>query len=89
LNAFLNSPVGQESVQAQSRTTSGLRTLSVGRINKIQVPVPSLESQCRIVTSVEEIQSKISTLRDLQRDSCAEVDALIPSILDKAFRGEM
>ena len=32
LNVFLNSPAGQEAVQAQSRTTSGLRTLSVGRI---------------------------------------------------------
>ena len=30
LNLYLNSPVGQEAVQAQSRTTSGLRSLSVG-----------------------------------------------------------
>ena len=43
LNAFLNSPSGQEAVQAQSRTTSGLRTLSVGRIKQIHIPVPTLE----------------------------------------------
>src|SRR5207245_2439293 len=31
-NLYLNSPVGQDEVQSRSRTTSGLRSLSVGRI---------------------------------------------------------
>jgi type I restriction enzyme S subunit len=89
LNAFLNSPAGQEAVQFQSRTTSGLRTLSVGRINAINVPVPSLPNQRRIVSDLDALQAQADALKRLQAETAAELDALLPSILDKAFKGEL
>jgi type I restriction enzyme, S subunit len=48
LNAFLNSSAGRLAVQAQSSTSSGLRTLSVGRIKQIPVPCPSIVEQEKI-----------------------------------------
>jgi len=89
LNCFLNSPAGQDAVQAQSRTTSGLRTLSVGRIKRILVPVPSVSEQRYIVAELDALQAQVDALKKLQAETAAELDALLPSILDKAFKGEL
>jgi type I restriction enzyme S subunit len=65
LNAFLNSSVGQTAVQAQSMTSSGLRTLSVGRIREIQIPVPPLPEQCKIadiLTTWDEALEKLDAM---------------------------
>lgn len=89
LNSFLNSPAGQDAVQGQSRTTSGLRTLSVGRIKAILVPVPPIREQQRIVADFEHLQKQTDALKAMQAETSAELDALMPSILDRAFRGEL
>lgn len=89
LNSFLNSPTGQGAVQAQSRSTSGLRTLSVGRIKQIMVPVPSIAEQRRIVAELNALQAEVDTLKRHQADTAAELDALLPALFDRAFRGEL
>jgi hypothetical protein len=35
------------------------------------------------------ISSKVNALRELQSASGEELDALLPSVLDKAFKGEL
>ena len=50
---------------------------------------PSLPEQRRIVSELEGLQAEVDRLRYLQSESAAELDALMPSILDKAFRGEL
>lgn len=89
LNVYLNSPAGQDEVQARSRTTSGLRSLSVGRIKQITVPVPSPSDQRRIVAYLDGLQANVDALKKFQVETAAELDALLPSILDKAFKGEL
>jgi type I restriction enzyme S subunit len=89
LNTFLNSPAGQDAVQGQSRTSSGLRSLSVGRIKSICVPVPPLSEQRRIVSELDALQAQVDALKRLQAETAAELDALLPSILDKAFKGQL
>ena len=89
LNVYLNSPAGQEEVQARSRTTSGLRSLSVGRIKQIAVPVPSMPKQRHIVAYLGGLQPKVDALKKLQADTAAELATLLSSILDKAFKGEL
>lgn len=89
LNSFLNSPAGQDAVQSQSRTSSGLRSLSVGRIKSISVPVPPLAEQRRIVAELDALQTEVDALKRLQAETAAELDALLPAILDKAFKEEL
>jgi type I restriction enzyme, S subunit len=89
LNAFLNSPAGQDAVQAQSRTTSGLRTLSVGRIRQIKVPVPPLAQQQRVLGELNALQGEVDALKRLQTETAAELGAMLPAILDRAFKGEL
>ncbi len=50
---------------------------------------PSIEEQKKIVTYLDNLQTKINTLRTLQTQTATELDALLPAILDKAFKGEL
>jgi type I restriction enzyme, S subunit len=50
---------------------------------------PSAQEQRRIVAHLDDLQSKVDSLKVLQSQSAAELDALLPSILDKAFKGEL
>lgn len=38
---------------------------------------------------LDNLQAKVDTLKRLQVETAAELDALLPSILDRAFRGEL
>lgn len=50
---------------------------------------PSLREQRRIVTHLQTLQAEVAALKKLQGDTAGELDALLPSILDKAFKGEL
>jgi len=89
LNTYLNSPLGRDQMLKLSRTTSGLFTLSVGRIKSIKISAPPLPEQRHIVVYLNNLHAKVDALKRLQTETAAEMDALLPSILDKAFKGEL
>jgi restriction endonuclease S subunit len=87
---WLNSPAGV----AQSREKILGRGHSQGNLNlnlirQFLVPLPSLPEQHRIVAYLNNLQAKVNALKRLQTETAAELDALLPSILDKAFKGEL
>ncbi len=43
----------------------------------------------RYINDPDGAQSKIGALKQLQAQTQAELDALLPSVLDRAFRGEL
>lgn len=59
------------------------RTLSVDALAKLQVPVPPYEKQVWF----DGLSAKVDALRKLQTETASELDALLPSILDRAFNG--
>jgi type I restriction enzyme, S subunit len=50
---------------------------------------PPLEEQRRIVENMENLRGKVRLAKHTQSETAAELDALLPSILDRAFRGEL
>lgn len=56
---------------------------------KIKRQYHPLSEQRRIVAYLDGLQAKVDELRRLQAETQKELDALMPSILDKAFRGEL
>jgi len=48
-----------------------------------------LDKQRRIVAYLDGLQAKVNALRGLQSASGEELSALMPSVLDRAFRGEL
>ncbi|MBI5840767.1 MAG: hypothetical protein HZB19_11760 [Chloroflexi bacterium] len=44
--------------------------------------------QRRIVAYFDSVQARLASLRELQSETQEELDALLPSVLDRAFMGE-
>jgi len=45
--------------------------------------------QWHIMTYLDSVQARFASLRELQFQTQEELDALLPSVLDRAFRGEL
>jgi type I restriction enzyme S subunit len=58
-------------------------------VRTLPLPVPPLPEQRRIVEELDALQAEVNALKRLQTETALELDALLPSILDKAFRGEL
>jgi type I restriction enzyme S subunit len=50
---------------------------------------PPPPEQRRIVAYLDGLQAKVDAMKTMQAQSAAELDALLPSILDRAFKGEL
>jgi type I restriction enzyme S subunit len=54
---FLNSPSGMAEMRSLAITTSGLYSLSVGKIREILIPFPPLAEQHRIVAKIDQLMT--------------------------------
>ena len=51
--------------------------------------IPSLPKQRRIVSELDRLQAQVDALKKLQAETATELDAFLPSVLDKAFSGNL
>jgi type I restriction enzyme S subunit len=58
-------------------------------VKDLDIPIPPLDEQCFIVSFLDSLQSKVNELRNFQVESQKELNKLLPSLLDKAFKGEI
>ena len=87
---WLNSPIGR----SHSRENTLGKGHSQGNLNlnllrSFPIPIPTLDKQRLIVAELDALQVKINAVKTLQAETAAELDALLPAILDKAFKGEL
>lgn len=66
-----------------------LPIINQARIGQFEIVVPPLTEQRRIVVYLDGLQAKVDALKKLQSETAAELDALLPSILDRAFNGQL
>jgi type I restriction enzyme S subunit len=71
------------------KSTHDTRKFQTNKLLDISVPVPSLSEQRRIVAELDALQAQMDALKKLQVETAAQLDALLPSILDQAFKGEL
>jgi type I restriction enzyme S subunit len=65
------------------------KTLNKAKLKRLKIPLPPLDEQRRIVRRIEEISRRVEEARRLQQETQAQLDKVIPSVLSKAFRGEL
>jgi type I restriction enzyme S subunit len=63
--------------------------LNIGAIRQFRFLLPSLAEQRRIVAYLDDLQAQVDQLTATQDAIQAELDTLLPSVLDQAFRGEL
>ncbi|MBI2412891.1 MAG: restriction endonuclease subunit S [Deltaproteobacteria bacterium] len=54
-----------------------------------KIPVAPLSEQRRIVAYLDDLQAKVDVLRRFQAETSTELNAMLPSVLDKAFKGKL
>jgi type I restriction enzyme S subunit len=89
LAALIGSPVGKAYFQAASKQTTNLASINQRQLRAFPVFQPPLSEQRRIVAELDALQAKVDALKRAQVETAAELDALLPSILDRAFRGQL
>ena len=87
---FLQSPFFRDHLFPNATGTANQANIGNKHIEGVPFDPPSsLEVQHNIVAYLDDLQSKVNSLKQLQSETSAELDALLPSILDKAFKGEL
>ena len=66
-----------------------LPILNQKRLSSIEFAFPPLNEQQSIVSALDNYQTRVNKMKSLQSKIATEIDAMLPSILDKAFRGEL
>ncbi len=96
LYAYLKGAQGQVQLRSRERgdwqrEKIGFRftELNIGNLRKVPVPLPSIPEQHKVTGYLNHFQAKVDSLKQLQAQTRGELDALLPSVLDKAFRGEL
>jgi len=72
-----------------STTGSAQPTVPLRAIRELPIPVPPLPEQRRIAAELDAVQLEVDALKRLQAETAAELTALLPAILDRAFKGEL
>jgi len=96
LYAYLRGAQGQYQLRSRERgdwkrekISFRLTELNLSDLKAVPIPLPPRTEQRRIVAELNELQSATKALVQLQAESKQELDALLPSVLSRAFAGEL
>ena len=85
----VNAPAIREIIERTARTSAGQTGISGKDLKELKVPIPSLREQAEIVRRVESLFAWADRLEARLATARARVERLTPSLLAKAFRGEL
>ena len=76
-------------IESRCATTAGNIGISATSLKTTPIPVPPVSEQRRIVAYLDDLQARVNCMKTLQAQTQAELDALLPSVSDEAFKGEL
>jgi type I restriction enzyme S subunit len=86
LDVYFRTPsVWPEISGASTGTNVRRRRLNPQDFLNYKMPLPSRDTQ----TTLRKVMAEVTALKCLQAGTAAELDAFVPAILDKAFKGEL
>ena len=72
-----------------AKSTHDTRKFETDKLLGTSVVVPPLPEQRRIVAELDALQAEVDALKRLQAETAAELAALLPALLDRAFKEEL
>lgn len=73
----------------QFKGTAGQQRVPQSFLDQKVIPVPPLLEQRQIIAELNSLKGKVEDLKNAQARTAGELDSLKPSILDKAYKGEL
>jgi type I restriction enzyme S subunit len=83
----LLSPVIQDDHVLSLSKGSASPHLNIGALRRFPFILPALSKQEELVATLDALQSKVDGVKLLQAETAIELVAMLPAILDKAFKG--
>lgn len=68
---------------------TGQPNLNGTKLAALSIPLAPLKRQREIVTKLDALQAKMNAAKALQAETADELEAMLPAILDKAFKGNL
>ena len=84
----LAAPSNQERLRGHVKGTSYVG-INLKDVRTLTLPVTSFEEQASTVRKLEKLRAEVASLKRHQAESEAELEAMMPAILDRAFKGEL
>jgi type I restriction enzyme S subunit len=85
----MSSPRGKEFFQAASKQTTNLASINQRQLKSFAIFGLPLDRQRALVSELDALQARVNAVKMLQTETAIELDAMLPAILDKAFKGEL
>jgi type I restriction enzyme S subunit len=89
VSRFLNSDQGKMQMLEKARTTSGLYTLSAGKVSELEVPTPPIAEQEQLSADLAEQTRTIEHIQALIEDKYHELERIPSALLRQAFSGQL
>ncbi len=68
---------------------AGTKFLKMGIIQSLQVALPTIEEQNKIISKLDSISAETKKLENVYQEKLDDIEELKKSILQKAFNGEL
>lgn len=85
----ISSPAVRQIIEMIAKSTSGVNNMNSEELRSLPLPLPSLDEQHEIVRRVETLFAFADRLEARLAAACNAAEKLAPSLLAKAFRGEL
>ncbi|OCL83556.1 restriction endonuclease subunit S [Arcobacter porcinus] len=79
----------KEQLENIKSATTNVAAIYYKTLKEIDVVIPPLQIQQKVVSYLDEISNKMEKIKNLQKEKMQSLKALKASILDKAFKGEL
>jgi type I restriction enzyme, S subunit len=90
LDKVLKSPALREQiVRCATGTSPTMKNISKEKVLALRIPPHSLTEQRRLAEHLTRVESRVCFLKRTQTEAFAELDALLPAIVDRVFKGEL
>jgi len=81
----ISNPATRDFLLNASQTTTGLRNLKIPALKELEIPLPPLSEQKKIVTKLEKVLGKISEAKKLRAEAQKNTNNLLSVELHKIF----
>jgi len=88
LHQLLSPQIQEEQIAPLSKGSASPH-LNIGALRRFTLVLPPLPEQHRMAGELDALHAEVDALKCLQAETAAELDALLPAILDRAFKGEL
>jgi len=89
ISRYLNSSIGRAQMVQKAMTTSGLYTLSVSKVQSLEVAGPTIRVQKQIEAILAEQMQAIEHARQALQEQIDLINTLPAALLHRAFNGEL